>query len=142
MSASALPWSEQELTVAAHPYQLPASTGTHLHLDAKVTGLGGASCGQGGPLRDDRTMSTARDFGFVIRPLTLGRAALSHINATARVSLSGEMPINISRNRAGIVTLSSGAKDRTIVYTAGNDKKATTYRGEAIQLRQYGDGMV
>ncbi len=138
MSASALPWSEQELTVAAHPYQLPASTGTHLHLDAKVTGLGGASCGQGGPLRDDRTMSTARDFGFVIRPLTLGRAALSHINATARVSLSGEMPINISRNRAGIVTLSSGAKDRTIVYTAGNNKKATTYHGEAIQLRQGG----
>ena len=57
MSASALPYSQQELTVAPHPYQLPASSGTHLHLDVKVTGLGGASCGQGGPLADDRTMA-------------------------------------------------------------------------------------
>lgn len=68
MSASALPWSQQELTLAAHPYQLPKSSGTHLHLDAKVTGLGGASCGQGGPLTPDQVRSTPTTFGFIIRP--------------------------------------------------------------------------
>lgn len=68
MSASALPWSQQELTLAAHPYQLPKSNGTHLHLDAKVTGLGGASCGQGGPLTPDQVRSTPTTFGFIIRP--------------------------------------------------------------------------
>ena len=77
MSASALPWSQQELTLAAHPYQLPKSSGTHLHLDAKVTGLGGASCGQGGPLTPDVTMSGTYNFGFIIRP-----AALADIRKT------------------------------------------------------------
>ena len=67
MSASALPWSQQELTQAAHPHQLPKSSGTHLHLDAKVTGLGGASCGQGGPLPTDQTLSTSYQFGYIIR---------------------------------------------------------------------------
>ncbi len=150
MSASALPWSQQELTLAEHPYQLPKSSGTHLHLDAKVTGLGGASCGQGGPLAPDRTMSTNYDFGFAIRPLNIGRAAISIINEAANVSLSGEQPINMSRDRAGIVTLSTPATDRTILYTIVDDtqkkvkkgKKAKKDEGtvytEPINLRQGG----
>ncbi len=84
MSASALPWSQQELTLAAHPYQLPKSSGTHLHLDAKVTGLGGASCGQGGPLTPDQTLSTTYSFGFIIRP-----ALLSEITRLTKVSATG-----------------------------------------------------
>lgn len=85
MSASALPWSQQELTLAAHPYQLPKSSGTHLHLDAKVTGLGGASCGQGGPLTPDQVRSTPTTFGFIIRPavkLELGN--IVKVSATGR----------------------------------------------------------
>ena len=84
MSASALPWSQQELTLAAHPYQLPKSSGTHLHLDAKVTGLGGASCGQGGPLTPDQTLSTTYSFGFIIRP-----ALLNEITRLTKVSATG-----------------------------------------------------
>ena len=84
MSASALPWSQQELTLAAHPYQLPESRGTHLHLDAKVTGLGGASCGQGGPLAPDQTRSIPRGFGFVIRPVQL-----DSIDSRVKVALAG-----------------------------------------------------
>lgn len=84
MSASALPWSQQELTLAAHPYQLPKSSGTHLHLDAKVTGLGGASCGQGGPLTLDQVRSTPTTFGFIIRP-----AVKSELGNIVKVSATG-----------------------------------------------------
>ena len=84
MSASALPWSQQELTLAAHPYQLPKSSGTHLHLDAKVTGLGGASCGQGGPLTSDQVRSTPTTFGFIIRP-----AVKSELPNLVKVSATG-----------------------------------------------------
>lgn len=84
MSASALPWSQQELTLAAHPYQLPKSSGTHLHLDAKVTGLGGASCGQGGPLTPDQVRSTPTTFGFIIRP-----ALKSELPNLVKVSATG-----------------------------------------------------
>lgn len=84
MSASALPWSQQELTLAAHPYQLPKSSGTHLHLDAKVTGLGGASCGQGGPLTPDQVRSTPTTFGFIIRP-----AVKSDLPNLVKVSATG-----------------------------------------------------
>ncbi len=68
MSVSALPWSAQQLTVAAHAHELPEPDATYLHLDAKVTGLGGASCGQGGPLEADRVMSKEHKFSFMIRP--------------------------------------------------------------------------
>ena len=84
MAASALPWSQQELTLAAHPYQLPKSSGTHLHLDAKVTGLGGASCGQGGPLTPDQVRSTPTTFGFIIRP-----AVKSELPNLVKVSATG-----------------------------------------------------
>ena len=84
MSASALPWSQQELTLAAHPYQLPKSSGTHLHLDAKVTGLGGASCGQGGPLTPDQVRSTPTTFGFIICP-----AMKSELGNIVKVSATG-----------------------------------------------------
>ena len=92
MSVSALPWSQQELTLAAHPYQLPESSGTHLHLDAKVLGLGGASCGQGGPLPADRVKSgTIYHLGFIIRP-----ASLENILQTTQVSTSGEHPVALT----------------------------------------------
>lgn len=133
MSASALPWSQQELTVAAHPHQLPASSGTHLHLDAKVTGLGGASCGQGGPLAPDRTDGTNYNFGFIIRPL----AATASAAQAAKVSLSGEHPINMDHSRTGKVTLSTSAKNRTIMYAVGNAKKGTVYT-QPIDLREGG----
>lgn len=132
MSASALPWSQQELTVAAHPYQLPKSSGTHLHLDAKVTGLGGASCGQGGPLAPDVTMSGTYNFGFIMRP-----AALADIQKTVKVSASGEKPINVERSRNGDVTISSNAQGRTILYKVDGGKKAQVY-AKPFNLRNGG----
>ena len=67
-SFSLSPWSALDLTLAAHPYQLPKSNVHYLTIDAKVTGLGGNSCGQGGPLFEDRALSSPTLFGFIIRP--------------------------------------------------------------------------
>lgn len=133
MSVSALPWSQQELTLAAHPYQLPESRGTFLHLDAKVTGLGGASCGQGGPLPEDRVMSTDYRFGFVIRPVASSEALADAV----RVSPSGERPIAIRRSAAGVVSLDAAARRRTLVYTVGREKRAKAYTGP-FDLREGG----
>ena len=127
MSASALPWSQQQLTVAAHPYQLAKSTGTHLHLDAKVTGLGGASCGQGGPLQPDRTMSTDYNFGFIIRPVNIGRAMPAIINEAAHVSPSGAQPVGIERDKKGTVRLTTAYKGQTLMYTLNGARKAQAY---------------
>lgn len=125
MSASALPWSALEMTLAPHPYQLPESSATHLHLDLAVTGLGGNSCGQGGPLEEDRVKASEHAFGFLIRPVR-DRSELGEIS---RVALDGEVPIAIARSRDGMVSVSSqkagaairctvnGDADRAFVYT-------------------------
>lgn len=131
MSASALPWSQMELTLAPHPYQLPASTGTHLHLDTKVTGLGGASCGQDAPLDADRCKAGVHDFGFIIRPVKAGNMAVQ-----AKVSPAGEKPILIARSREGELTLSSPDATRTILYTIDGGK-AQRYTAP-VSLRQGG----
>ncbi|MCQ2266120.1 MAG: DUF4981 domain-containing protein [Bacteroidaceae bacterium] len=68
-SASALPWTQQEIMGAAHPYQLPESLGTVMHLDAMVTGLGGTSCGQAPPYKEQRATAKSREFSFLIRPV-------------------------------------------------------------------------
>lgn len=64
----ALPYSALDLILASHPYQLPKAGDTYLHLDAAVTGLGGNSCGQGGPLEQDRVFASHHNTGFIIRP--------------------------------------------------------------------------
>ena len=102
MSASALPWSQQELTLAAHPYQLPKSSGTHLHLDAKVTGLGGASCGQGGPLTPDQVRCTPTTFGFIIRPAVKSELGnLVKVSATGR-EMAKEMMQKMKQNKQSV----------------------------------------
>ncbi|MBR4337457.1 MAG: discoidin domain-containing protein [Bacteroidaceae bacterium] len=68
-SFSVSPWSALDLTLAPHPYQLPDRQHYYLTLDAKVTGLGGNSCGQGAPLTIDRALAEPTPFGFLIRPL-------------------------------------------------------------------------
>ena len=137
MSVSALPWSQLEMAGAAHIYQLPKSSGVHLHLDAKVTGLGGNSCGQGGPLNPDRAKAVDTNFGFIIRPLNIGRAMVGQINETTKVAPAGEKPITIARSRAGELTLSSPFADRTIMYSINGAKKAQEYTAP-INMRDGG----
>ena len=56
------------MTLAQHPHELPASDGTYLHLDCAVNGMGGNSCGQGGPLKQDRVLGELHQMKLVICP--------------------------------------------------------------------------
>jgi len=118
MSASALPWDDMEMMRAAHPYQLPESKGTTLHLDTKVLGLGGASCGQGITLERGRVYAGPQLFGFMIRPVT----SSTDLQASASVATNGVHPLIVSRDRSGMLSIRSanpGAKLRYNVVPAG-----------------------
>ena len=132
LSVSALPYSAMDLILASHPYQLPKAGDTYLHLDCAVTGLGGNSCGQGGPLVEDRVLADQHNMGFIIRP-----ANSKDLTATANVSPAGEIPLSITRDRAGKVELISAKKNAVICYTLNPGKKVQEYK-EAIPLREGG----
>jgi len=74
MDFSALAHSPQQLTLAGHPYQLPESDATYLHLNASTTGVGGNSCGPT-PLVRDRVTASPTHFGFIIRPIEISTSA-------------------------------------------------------------------
>ncbi|MDE6514197.1 MAG: discoidin domain-containing protein, partial [Muribaculaceae bacterium] len=112
MSASALPYDDIDMMRAAHPYQLPESKGTTLHLDNKVTGLGGASCGQGIALPPYRTLSNLQSFGFMIRPVSAG----VDLQSQANVGSAAQHPLLITRSKDGVVTIASANPDATILY--------------------------
>lgn len=143
MSVSALPWSQLELMEAAHPYQLPNSTATRLLLDAKVLGLGGNSCGQGGPLNPDRVKSSGYDFGFIIRPFALPKAEetceeqVAAAKSVLKVSGSGDRPISILRDGRGKLSIRSLAAGKKIMYSVDGGK-ARAYESP-VELRQGGE---
>lgn len=131
LSASALQYSALDLILASHPYQLPEAGDTYLHLDCAVTGLGGNSCGQGGPLVQDRVFAGQHNMGFIIRP------AAKDLAAIANVSPAGEIPLSITRTPAGQVELSSAKKDAVICYVIDGGKKVQEYK-DPIPLRNGG----
>ena len=142
MSASALPWSQQELTLAAHPYQLPKSSGTHLHLDAKVTGLGGASCGQGGPLTPDQVRSTPTTFGFIIRPAVKSELPnLVKVSATCRKMVKDimqQMKQNQQNTGLQIAFASSQEPDEgDAAYLVDGDPSTIWHTMYSITLAKY-----
>jgi beta-galactosidase len=131
LSVSALQYTANDLVAAAHPYELPKGGDTYLHLDLGVTGLGGNSCGQGGPLEQDRVKAGNNSMGFIIRPATG-----NDLVKTASVAPAGDAPLAITRNRIGEVKLSSTKKNVVICYTI-NKGKAKVY-SQAIPLRDGG----
>ncbi len=66
---TALDYSENALATAAHPQDLTPDGYVYLHIDKKVTGLGGNSCGQGAPLPRDRATASPWHFSFTITPV-------------------------------------------------------------------------
>lgn len=116
LSASALQYTPVDLILASHPYQLPKAGDTYLHLDVAVTGLGGNSCGQGGPLTEDRVFANHHNLGFIIRP------AGKDLAETCNVAAAGELPLAITRTPAGLVELTSAKPGANICYTIGKGK--------------------
>lgn len=135
MSFSALPWSDNTIAMANHPHELPQSDYTYLHLDMAITGLGGNSCGQGGPLQRDRVMATPHTFGYMIRPMN--SVETNDLVSNANVCLNGATPLTIVRDAEGNVTINAnGAKD-DIFYRLNGSKKAMKYTGP-VGLREGG----
>ena len=136
ISISALPYSAQELQAAKHPYELPASKGTWLHIDKAITGLGGNSCGQGGPLEYDRVKAIPQTFAFVIRPV-------AGATPKAAYKLNGISPLTILRDVEGNVTVEGGNTNAQLQYAilpqAKNAKrlKFKPYTG-AVNMREGG----
>lgn len=122
MSTTALPWNDVELTLAAHPHELPQSSGTWLHIDKKVNGLGGNSCGQGAPLEYDRVKSAQNTVGFIMRPVKAGEYVQQ-----ANVVQSGVIPVSLSRDLRGFVTMNCNKEGAEIYYKIGKRGKKTLY---------------
>ena len=123
MSTSALPWSALQLTKAQHPHELPASDGIYLHLDCKVNGMGGNSCGQGGPLKKDRVIGALHQMMLIIRPASAG----DDLSARAKVDGMTLFPLVILRDRVGKVTIvgdpTSDLEHLPICYKIGKGKQ-------------------
>ncbi len=129
-ATSALQYSPVDLILASHPYQLPKAGDTYLELNDAVTGLGGNSCGQGPPLEEDRVKALQTNLGFIIRP------AKGNPAATALVAPAGKVPLSITRNSNGMVSIKSLRKE-AISYSV-NNSVAQQYTGE-ISLREGGE---
>lgn len=112
MSVTATPYTEMEVFNANHRYKLPKTNRTVLHLDLGVTGLGGASCGQGGPLEHQRVMATSHRFSFIIRPATE-----SQLQSLAAVRGKGLKPLGMSRDRRGELTIDCPDSTDVVLYT-------------------------
>ena len=135
MSFSALPWSDNTIAMANHPHELPQSDYTYLHLDMAITGLGGNSCGQGGPLQRDRVMATPHTFGYMIRPMN--SVETNDLVSNANVSLNGATPLTIVRDAEGNVTINANGAKGDIYYRVNDSKKAVKYTGP-VSLRNGG----
>lgn len=131
MSVAALQYSALDMTLAPHPYQLPVAGDTYLHLNVGVTGLGGNSCGQGGPLDQDRIKAELHTMGFIIRP------AAKDLTAVANVAPSGVTPLTITRDQVGKVNIVTSDKNSEIYYSLDNKKKAYKYTS-ALEFRNGG----
>jgi len=137
MSTSVLAWSDLQLTYAPHPCELPESDGVYVHLDRKVTALGGSSCGQGGPLQPDRVYADAHTFGFFIRPTqTADPKAIGKANYPLK--RSGDLPVELTRDSRGRVTIVYNEFNGESVSYSINGKKGTEFRSEPIDMREGG----
>ena len=128
ISTSALPWSALQMTLAQHPYELPKSDGTYLHLDCKVNGMGGNSCGQGGPLKNDRVQGALHQMKLLLIPVTEEK----EISGPIIIRRGLPCPVAILRDKAGKVTISGdpSAYSSEIPVCYRIDKgKATQYQG-------------
>ena len=120
-AVSALNHSAMDMTMATHPHKLPKSDINYLTIDAMVTGLGGNSCGQGGPLPHDRAFGVPTRMGFIIRPVGA--------KGGVEVSTASQKPLLMMQQKNGDVTIESGIEGATIMYKVGKEKKAKEYTG-------------
>ncbi len=135
ISSSALPWSALQMTLAQHPHELPASDGTYLHLDCAVNGMGGNSCGQGGPLKPDRVLGELHQMKLTICPF-FDEKDPDGFNKRRTFPC----PVAILRDKAGKVTIVGDSRSdgvpAPVSYKVGNGK--VQKYSEPFDLKQGG----
>ena len=130
-AVSALPHSAMDLTMATHPHKLPKSDVTYFTVDAVVTGLGGNSCGQGGPLVHDRAFGAPTRMAFIIRP--------ADAKGGVDVAAAGDKPLLMTQQKNGDITIESGIEGATVMYKIGTGRKAKAVKyTEPIPFRDGG----
>ena len=130
-AVSALAHSALDLTLATHPHKLPKSDVTYFTVDAVVTGLGGNSCGQGGPLVQDRAFGAPTRMAFIIRP--------ADAKEGAAVATAGDKPILMMQQKNGDIVIESGIEGATVMYKIGTGRKAKAVKyTEPIPFRDGG----
>ena len=134
LSTSALPWNAIELTEAGHPHQLPKSNSTWINIDKKVTGLGGASCGQGYALDHQLVKGAENTMGFIMRPVKAG----DDYSTKADVKSSGVAPVLVARDLRGVVKMACNKPGAEIYYKIGKKGKAVKYT-EPVDLNAGGE---
>ena len=123
--------SAMDLTMATHPHRLPKSNATNLTVDAVVTGLGGNSCGQGGPLVHDQALGAPTRMGFIIRP--------ANAQGGVDVATAGDKPLLMSQQKNGDIAIESGIEGATVMYKIGTGRKAKAVKyTEPIPFRDGG----
>jgi beta-galactosidase len=84
LSAAVLPYTQEELSAAMHPHDLPESSGAEFRLAWKVCGMGNNSCGRPPLDRYIPMFTESVSYGFSIRPLSVkddaGEIALLRVN--------------------------------------------------------------
>jgi beta-galactosidase len=123
--------SAMDLTMTTHPHRLPKSDVTYLTVDAIVTGLGGNSCGQGGPLVHDRAFGAPTRMAFIIRP--------ADAKGGADVAAAGDKPLLMTQQKNGDIAIESGIEGATVMYKIGTGRKAKAVKyTEPIPFRDGG----
>lgn len=125
MSFTAIPYSEMDLFLTNHPYKLEKSNSFIVHIDAGVTGLGGASCGQGGPLDQDRMKANGVRFGFILSPF---HESIEPVRNVVIENISS--PIGISRDMTGLISIDA-PKGKEVLYSI-NSSTPQIYEKEFI----------
>jgi beta-galactosidase len=130
-AVSALAHSAMDLTMATHPHKLPESDVTYFTVDAVVTGLGGNSCGQGGPLVKDRAFGAPTRMAFIIRP--------ADAKGGVDVATAGDKPLLMTQQKNGDIAIESGIEGATVMYKIGTGRKAKAVKyTEPIPFRDGG----
>jgi beta-galactosidase len=70
MAFSALPYSDEQMAVARHNYELKADGKTYLCLDKQQSGVGNASCGHVFPLDPFTVFAQPQMLSLLLKPLT------------------------------------------------------------------------
>lgn len=120
MSASATHFKAEDLYTnrnnrVKHPYQVVFNENTILTLDAKVRGLGNASCGPDVmskyELRSDYTL-----FDFTILPIS-GQITDEQLSEKARIESPVCAAVQIKRDKNGVVSLTTATTNADIYYS-------------------------